>query len=454
MKKGHSRRKQNKFRWKLLGSSVIVCILIVAAAVYFCNSVFATKDGETSEPAQVSREGTEAGRVQEANSQELGIQKAKKMETESSTASAAVRETEIVETASESDSNAAKAAEILGQMTLEQKVAQLFIILPESLTGVSNVTQAGSATRAALEKYQVGGLIYMRNNIKNPQQLKAMTSKIQEFSMEISGLPLFLGVDEEGGDVSRIASNPEFPVTKFDKMWNIGKSGDIAKAYEVGDTIGAYLAEYGLNFDFMPDGDVLSNPDNKVIGTRSFSSDPAVVSAMAEQVTKGLNRHKIQNSIKHFPGHGATAGDTHEGFSYIDKTLEELKNCELIPFVDAIRQGADCIMVGHISVPKVIGDHTPSSLSSVMMTDVLRGQLGFDGVVITDALNMGAIQNFYPSGEAAVKSFQAGADILLMPADFNSAYQAVLAAVKDKSISEERLNESVLRILKLKCKLM
>lgn len=357
-----------------------------------------------------------------------------------------VFETEIHET------NELMLQEILTNMTLEQKVAQLFIVVPESLTGSTPATQADSLLEQAYQKYPVGGFIYMAPNIENPTQLSEMTSSIQKYSIDNLGIPIFQAVDEEGGSVARIASNPKFSVKTFDSMQSIGQTEDLSKAYEVGASIGSYLSEYGLNFDFAPVLDVLSNPDNQVVKTRAFGSDPQLVSDMTQKVTEGLISQKIQYSLKHFPGHGSTLGDTHDGFAFTDKTLDELMACELIPFADAITKGADCVMVGHISVPKVIGDNTPSSLSKVMITDVLRHRLNFNGVVITDALNMKAIQEEYTSGEAAVKSFLAGTDLLLMPADFKSAYNAMLTAVTDHTISEERLNESVLRILKLKYK--
>lgn len=340
-----------------------------------------------------------------------------------------------------------KAKEFLDNMTLEEKVAQMFIITPEALTGHDGVNRAGDATKKALEEYPVGGLVYFSKNLVHEDQLKKMTGQVQKYAMEISGLPLLLSIDEEGGTVARIANHWGFRVEKVGDMSKIGESGDLKRAYEAGDTIGSYLHSYGLNMDFAPVADVLSNPDNDLLKKRSFGSDSKLVSEMAVQVAKALEGHDVYAVMKHFPGHGAVAGDTHDGMAYTEKTLDQLQKNEFVPFKEAIEQGIDFIMVAHISVPQVIGTNTPSSLSRTMVTDILRGQLGYDGIVITDALDMGAIKKNYSSGQAAVMAVQAGVDILLMPEDFKTAYQAVIDAVKDGIISEERIDESVMRIV-------
>lgn len=339
---------------------------------------------------------------------------------------------------------------ILDGMTTEEKVAQLFIVTPEALTGVDSVTQAGDSTRKALESRPVGGLIYFRNNLQNPEQVRALTENTAYIGREVCSLPLILSVDEEGGKVTRIGGRPGFDVPVFPNMWEIGAQNDPGKAYEVGSAIGSYLSRYGFNLDFAPNADVLTNPDNQVIGNRSFGSDPELVWSMASQVAKGLKDQGIQPVYKHFPDHGATLGDTHDGFSYTEKTLDQLLEAELVPFANAVKNGESCIMAAHIAAPGVTGDETPASLSHALITGVLREKLGFDGVVVTDALNMGAIQNLYSSGEAAVAAVEAGVDLLLMPADFNAAYEAVLAAVKDGTITQERLDLSVRRIGRMK----
>lgn len=338
----------------------------------------------------------------------------------------------------------------MAQMTLEERVLQMFMITPEALTGYGTVTAAGDVTYQSLQKYPVGGMILFAQNVIDPDQLGTMNGNLQNYSEEITGLPMFISVDEEGGKVARIAKNSNFSVETFSDMRSIGDSGDTTKAYEVGNTIGAYLNQYGFNLDFAPDADVLTNPDNQVIGTRSFGTDPYVVSEMTQSVVKGLEDNQVYACLKHFPGHGATSGDTHAGYAYTDKTLDELMQSELVPFSNGIQNGVHFIMVSHIAAPQVTGDNLPASLSPYMIQTVLREQMGYDGIVITDAMNMGAISDNYGSADAAVRAVNAGADIVLMPKDFASAYQGVLNAVENGTISTDRIDESVRRILRVK----
>ena len=343
---------------------------------------------------------------------------------------------------------------ILEQLTLEEKVAQMFVILPESLIDADCVTAAGETTRTAFDACPVGGFIYMEQNLKNQEQVQDMLSHVQEYSMERIGLPAFTCVDEEGGAVARIGGSGNFDVSSIENMAEIGASQNAAEAYKVGETIGAYLSYLGFNLDFAPVADVWSNSENKVVRYRSFGKEPDLVADMAIEVYKGLRENGILGTFKHFPGHGATEGDTHEGYAYTEKTLEKLRACEFIPFQKGIEAGVDVIMVGHISVPNIIGDNTPASLSHRMITEILREEMGYDGIVITDALNMGAIVQHFSSAEAAVQAILAGNDILLMPEEFDSAYQGVLEAVESQSIPMERIDESVRRIIKGKLELM
>lgn len=339
---------------------------------------------------------------------------------------------------------------IVDSMSLEEKVAQLFLVQPEAIVDIGTATAAGDATKQAINKTPVGGFVYFSDNLQSEQQVQDMLRNVQKYSEDRIGLPAFLSVDEEGGTVARVASTGRFDVTDVGDMAKIGASGDVQQARQAGETIGSYLSELGFNLDFAPDADVLTNPDNTVVKKRSFGSDPQVVSDMSLAVAQGLAQHQVHSVYKHFPGHGATAGDTHQGYAYTDKTLDELKQSELIPFENAIQNNAAFIMAAHISAPRVTGDDTPASLSKTMITDILRGQMGYDGIVVTDAMNMGAVTEQYTSAQAAVKALQAGADLVLMPEDFQEAYQGVLDAVKDGTLTEQRVNESVTRIVKVK----
>ena len=336
---------------------------------------------------------------------------------------------------------------LLSEMTLEEKVYQMFIVTPEQLTGVSKVTAAGNLTKQKLKQYPVGGLVYFSANLVSRNQTKTMLTKVQKYANEIEGVDLFLCVDEEGGRVARVANNKAFRVKNVGPMANVSSEKE---AYDCGETIGAYLSELGFNVDFAPDADVLTKSGSAVIGNRSFGSDAGLVTKYAVAYSNGLHAHGIMSTFKHFPGHGATEADTHEGYAYTNETYEELMTTELQPFSAAQVCGVDLVMVAHISAPNVVGDDTPCSLSEKMITGILRTDLGYDGLVITDAMNMGAIAKNYDSGIAAKMAVKAGVDMILMPNDFQAAYSGLYTAVRSGEISEERIDESVRRILTAK----
>ncbi len=357
------------------------------------------------------------------------------------------------DTAKEDNKAAKEAEKILKTMTLEEKINQMFFITPEALTNVGNVIAAGEQTKNSLEKHPVGGIIYFSPNFTDEAQAKEMIANTQKFGREVCKVPLFIGVDEEGGTVARLANSEGINVPKVGTMAEIGASGNADAAYNAGSTIGKYLKEYGFNIDFAPVADVLTNELNQVVKDRSFGNDPNVVSQMALQVSKGLNDNGISSCYKHFPGHGATKDDTHEGFAYTNKNYDELMASEMVPFVQAIKNGADMIMVGHFSLPNVTGDNTCASISPVIINDILKTRLGYKGLVITDSLAMGALTDIYTSDVIAVRAIKAGVDILLMPQDFELAYNGVLNAVRSGEISEERIDSSVLKIIEKKLRL-
>lgn len=340
--------------------------------------------------------------------------------------------------------------EKLEAMTLEEKVAQVFMVTPEALTGLDLVTASGEPTKESLEKMPVGGLIYFANNLIDPLQTQNMLRRTKESALALGMEPLFLAVDEEGGTVARIAKNPSFKVVQFSNMRAIGDTGEPENAYAVGESIGLYLKELGFNLNFAPNADVLTNPKNQVIGTRSFGSEAKRVSQMALAVAEGLLDTGILPCYKHFPGHGGTLGDTHEGYAYSERSLEAIKASELVPFYEAVKEEMPLIMMSHISLPNVLEGDLPASLSYALTTELLKNEMQFKGLVITDALNMGAISKQFASDEAAIMALNAGADMILMPLDFNKAYEGVLIALQNGRVSEERLNDAVSRILRVK----
>lgn len=335
--------------------------------------------------------------------------------------------------------------DMIAGMTLEQKAAGLFFVTPEQLTGVGQAVQAGEGTKEALAKYPVGGLIYFSQNIQSEEQLKEMLSNTASYSM----YPLFLGVDEEGGRVSRLSD--ALKLENVDPMAEIGAGGEEQAAQQAYEKIGTRLSEYGFNVDFAPVADVLTNAENTSIGDRAFSSDAETVGRMTAASVTGLQQTGVSACIKHFPGHGDTAADSHSGAAQTDRTREEMEAEEFVPFRSGIEAGTDLVMVGHISAPELTGgDNIPSSLSETVITGILRGELGYDGIIITDALNMGAITEYYEPDVAAIMALKAGADMVLMPEDFVQAYEGVLAALQDGTISQERADDSLRRIYRVK----
>ncbi|WP_288327155.1 glycoside hydrolase family 3 N-terminal domain-containing protein [uncultured Clostridium sp.] len=341
-----------------------------------------------------------------------------------------------------------KVKDMMTDMTLEQKIGQLFIVNLEDVNNGLATTVFTEDIKKNINKYNVGGIILFQNNIKDREQLKLLTNNIQNNS----NIPLFISVDEEGGIVSRLSDIPSMKVTKFENMADIGEKEDYNRAYIVGDTIGKEINELDFNLDFALVADVITNPNNTEIGRRSFGSDPEIVANMVKEVVKGLQENNVSATLKHFPGHGGSEENSHNEFSYTPQTLEGMRKTEFLPFISGIEEDVDFIMISHISAPNVTGDNTPSSLSKTIITDLLRKELGYENIVTTDALNMKAISNYYSPKDAAIKAINAGADVLLMTPDFKNVYDHVLESVQNGTISEERINESVERILKVKIK--
>lgn len=339
------------------------------------------------------------------------------------------------------------------QMTLRQKVGQMFFIRPESLDTTLHtldyarikLQDVNQTMQDVYENYPVGGIILYAHNISDETQLRQFVQQIRS----LKGEPL-LCIDEEGGRVARIANNGNFDVEKFESMQAIGQTGNPTLAYHCGNTIGTYLHHYNFDIDFAPVADVNTNPENIVIGARAFSTEPYVAAPMVTSYLQGLRDAGVEGCIKHYPGHGDTKADSHYGYAQSLKTWDEIRNCEMIPFSAGIRWGCQLIMTAHISLPNVTGSEVPATMSSLILTDKLRGEMGYQNIIIADAMEMGAITQQYNSDEAAIKGIQAGLDIILNPLQFTQTFDAVVNAVNTGIITEQRIDESVRRILKLK----
>lgn len=348
---------------------------------------------------------------------------------------------------------AARAAvdERIGAMTLEQKVAQLFIVTPEALVeGVSQVTQAGDMIREGVTAHPVGGIVYFAQNLLDPEQTTTMLANVKQFYADAGNVAPFIAVDEEGGTVVRVADNEAFGAQDVGDASALGSAGDTEAAKRAAEQIADYLMPLGFNLDFAPVADVVNPLRSDTMGLRSFSSDAAVAADMVRAEVEGFRDKKMLCCAKHFPGIGAAAGDSHEGAITIDSTNEELETVDLVPFRAAIEAGVPMIMVGHVSLPNIVGDSTPAPLSSAVVQGMLRDSLGYTGIIVTDSLSMGAITDYYTPAEAAVAALKAGCDIPLMPERFDEAYQGVLNAVQAGELTEERIDESLIRILAAK----
>ena len=331
--------------------------------------------------------------------------------------------------------------ETLAGMTLHEKVCQMMFVTPEELTGEDGVTVAGDATRQALENYPVGGIVYFAKNLESQDQVKEMIDNSQKYS----SIGLFVATDEEGGVVNRLMDT--VGTTYIGSMYYYKDDGD-ETAYENAYTIANDMSALGFNLDFAPVADVWSNPDNTVIGERAYSDDYAQAAELVGNAVKGFTDGGVMCTLKHFPGHGDTAEDSHYSSAYVHRTKEEIMADEMQPFRSGIEAGAEFVMVGHLIVPDI--DEVPATLSYKIATGILRDELKFEGVVITDSFEMESIADNYSVDDAVVMSVKAGMDMILQPKDMASAVNSIEQAVADGELSEDRIDESVRRILTLK----
>jgi len=349
-------------------------------------------------------------------------------------------------------------------MTLEEKVGQMFMlqvygrslndrdpaIVEENrnLYGVDTIEEV-------IDKYKPGGIAYFAgpssqgipDNVDDPRQIAGLSNGIQRAAtQQPAGIPMLISTDQEQGVVVRVTE----PATQFPGNMALGATRNTEYAKQAAQITGEELRALGINQDFAPVADVNVNPQNPVIGVRSFGSSPDLVATMTSAQVGGYQKN-VAPTAKHFPGHGDTDTDSHTGLPKIDHSLEEIEEVDLPPFRSAIKSGVDVVMSAHIVVPTLDSSGRPATLSKPILTDVLRKELGYKGVIITDALSMDALEQF-GEDRVPVEAIEAGVDVLLMPKKMDVAYNAVLEAVKNGRIPEKRIDESVKRILKLKQK--
>ncbi|MFD8205625.1 glycoside hydrolase family 3 protein [Streptomyces sp. NPDC059695] len=376
-------------------------------------------------------------------------------------AAAAAAVTGVTSPAAHAETDDRRLRRTIDRMSLEEKVGQLFVMrvyghsatAPDQADIDANLSEIGVRTAAELvERYHVGGIIYFSwaHNTRDPQQIAALSNGIQQAALQQpTPVPVLISTDQEHGIVCRVGE----PATLLPGAMALGAGGSHADARKAAQIAGEELAAVGIRQNYAPVADVNVNPANPVIGVRSFGSDPQAVAGLVAAQVKGYQRAGVAATSKHFPGHGDTAVDSHYGLPTITHTREQWAELDAPPFRSAIAAGIDSIMTAHIVVPALDPSEDPATLSRPILTGILREQLGYDGVVVTDALGMEGVRTKYGDERVPVLALKAGVDQLLNPPKLDVAWHAVLKAVENGELTEARLDESILRILRLKAKL-
>ena len=332
----------------------------------------------------------------------------------------------------------------ISEMSLEEKVTQLLVVALVSSELGGPLTELDPLTERRLRQLQPGGVVLYGGNIENVSQLTELISGVQATART----PLFVGIDEEGGVVSRLRHLGPGAATHLPPASVVGAAGDPLLAYRAGRALGTELRALGINLNFAPVVDVASPADNPFLDSRTYSGEPEVVSRLATAFLRGLQNRGVSAAVKHFPGHGGAANDSHYGTAAVDASAERLEEVDWPPFRAAVEAGADAVMVAHVAVPALTGDDTPASVSPAVLQDAARGGLGFDGLLISDSVTMGGLSEVLGDRSAAVAVIAAGGDIVLTPARPERARDALLAAVRDGRIPEGRIDASVRRVLR------
>jgi beta-N-acetylhexosaminidase len=443
LQKREARRKRRQRNQILAYSVVILLIALVGIGILALIKYMPGKESK--------HQGTNVAKVTQTSSEE-SLEETEPEETESTEEPSSEPE----ETSSEPEESQEVVVELtyeekldqivdaaIAVMPIEDKVAGLFMITPELLTKMSPVVKAGPSTQAALEKYAVGGLMYRSQNVKDRDTFKTVLENTKQYSK----YPIFLAVEEEGGKATQLSKANNN--TKTSSAKDVAATGDVQNAYQTGVTIGAYLKELGITMDLAPVAD-LANVEKSVMADRSYGSDAQVVIGYVKNMMNGLQEQGITPCIKHFPGMGSVTTDTEKGRAISGRTEEEIWASEMDLFHKLVDDKMPVVMISNMAVPALTGDNTPCTLSPKVVTEILRQQLGYKGLVMTDCLNEKAVSEYYSSEEAAILALKAGCDMILCPENFEQAYNGVLKAVQDGTISEERVNDALRRIYRIK----
>lgn len=334
------------------------------------------------------------------------------------------------------------AHEYVETMSLSEQAAQVFFITLGQLESPSNeiygITAYTEGMGDTLQTQCPGGVIYFNQNLVNREQVIQWNRQMQEKAR----IPLFIGVDEEGGMVNRLSGNTDMGVTNQGDMAAVGATMDTENAYQVGRELGRQMTELGFNLDFAPVADIRSNPANYEIGNRSYGETKEIVGTMVAAQVQGMKEEHLIATLKHFPGHGEVTGNTHNDLQTIPCDEARLKSFEFEPFKQGIAAGADVVMVSHLCVPTITGEDTTSSMSYEIVTRLLKHELGFEGIAMTDSCQMGSIARHIPAKDVAVQALLAGNDMILMPSNYQEAYEGIIEAVQEGTLPQERLQEA------------
>lgn len=466
------RQKERKRALLVLGGvAAAVCLVLgigIAALVHTISSNHAQKQ-EAAKQAMLEQQAAEketaAALAEAKKEEELAAQKAEEMETaeaeptdapeETDAASDEVTDTDSSDETASDQTDAANqedaeavleemvASQIAG-MSIEQKVAALFFVTPEQLLGIETpVTEVGSSISEKLNQYPVGGIVLKEGNITSAEGLSEMVSNLQVFTQN----SLFIGISDEGGEDSPFITSgisENVIASQKETAESLGNTG----AYSAGISLGSELKQFGFNVDFAPLADV-SLKDGSIAEQKGFGKDAATNAELARNVVKGLTDQSIFVGVKYFPGYGDATQEGNSGQIISQRTRDDLKE-EYAPYQEAIDAGAKFLMISHVSLPKIRGDKRPASLSPEIITDIVREEWGYDGIVITDYMDKSCIYQKYTYAEAAVGAIEAGADMILSTKNFAKSYNGILDAVKKGQLTEERINQSLTRIYKVK----
>ncbi len=344
-----------------------------------------------------------------------------------------------VEEVIKTDVTKSKVEVTLANLTLEEKIGQMLIVSYPGTTYTEDIA-------TDLETYRPGGVILFSDNMSTFDNTLNLITSMEKTAT----IPLFMAMDQEGGKVQRLIDVSDVPVSKVPTMWDLGQTSDAPLAYDVGKLMSEELRVFHINLDFAPVLDIVPDKNSAFIGSRSFGNNPDLVSKMGLAVAQGLKDNDVIPVFKHFPGHGNTITDSHLELPILEKTKDELLKTDLLPFIKAIEAGADVIMIGHLATPNITDNNTPASLSKEIVTNLLKEELGYKGLVITDALNMKALTNYYTEQEIYEMAINAGVDILLMPNSSKSAINLIKDSLNKGTITINQIDAAVTKILTLK----